>query len=127
MTDMSASIQDPTAGAPVTPIYTQCTAADKFQASQGGRYMLHYKNGGTVTGTVFVNEKLANLPPGSIASTPAGASKWSDLQVAVSIGVSTERVVVIDNISPYIDSTGFVNLQHVTPTTLTLAIFGPLN
>ena len=127
MTDMSAFVQDPTAGNPVTPIYTQCTAADKFTASRDQRYMLHFKNGATPTGTIFVNEKLAQAPAGSVPTAPAGATKWSDLKVSNSLGASSEVVIVIDNITPYLDTSGFVNLQNVTPTTLQVAIFGPLS
>lgn len=125
MTDMTASVQSPSIAAPVTPTYTQCTAADKFSALPNMRYMLHYKNGGTPTGTIFINEKAAPTPAGSVPATPAGASKWSDAQVSTVLGASTERVVWIDNSSPFRDATGFINLQHVTPTTLTVAIFGP--
>lgn len=132
MTDFSAAVQDPSAGAPVVPTYSACTATDKFSASQNSRYMLHYKNGATPTaGAIYISEKLAALPAGAVPLVAgAPSTKWSDLQVigAGGIGASTERVIVIDNISPYIDSTGFVNLLHGgTLTTLTVAIFGPLN
>ena len=126
MTDFSANVQDPTASAPVTPVYNTCTTADKFTAVAHGRYMLHFKNGATPTGTIFINEKQIPTPPGAIPTAPAGASKWSDLQVSASIGATTERVIVIDDITSYIDTSGFVNIQTVTPTTLTVAIFGPL-
>lgn len=133
MTDMTSAIQRPTAGAPVTPVYTQCTAADKFKATAGTRYMLHYKNGATPTGATasYVSEKAASAPPGAVPPAPAApATKWSDLQVILPAGLtaSTERVIVIDNISRYIDSLGFVNLLHGgTLTTLSVCIIGPLN
>ena len=126
MTDMTAAVQRPTSGNPVTPTYTQCTAADKFYAGAGARYMLHYKNGATPTTGLFVNEQVAAAPPGTTPSVPSGATKWSDMQVSAALGATTERVVIIDNVSAYRDVNGFVNLQHGTPTTLTLAIFGPL-
>lgn len=120
--------QDPAAGTSVAPTYNACTTADTFSASQGGRYMLHYKNGATATTTLVVNEQLASLPPGASPTAPAGATKWSDLVITAALAGNAERVIVIDNISPYINPTdNKVHLQHGTPTTLTLAIFGPLN
>jgi len=132
MTDMTAFIQDPTASNVVTPTYTACTATDKFLAGQGSRYMLHYKNGATPTaGAIYVSEKQAQAPAGALPLVNGVPStKWSDLQVIPigGIAATTEKVVVIDNITPYIDSLGFVNLLHGgTLTTLTVAILGPLS
>jgi len=125
MTDMTSAIRQPTeGGGAAAPVYTQCTAADKF-AAQGGEWYLHYKNGATPTGTIFVNEQKAVAPPGTTPGVPAGATKWSDLKVSTSMGGTTELVIIIADATKYIDTSGFVNLQHVTPTTLTLAIFGP--
>lgn len=131
MADLTAGIQDPTAGNIVTPNYQAVSAADKFLASANQRYMLHWKNGATATtGAVYVAEKLAQAPAGAIpVNPPAPAIKWSDLLVIAStFPASTEKILVIDNITPYIDSLGFVNLLHGgTLTTLTVCILGPLS
>lgn len=111
---------------PVAPAYTAVNAADKFTAVAGKRYMLHYKNGATASGTVFINEQKAGLPRAAAATAPAGATKWSDAKLATAVGSNAELVVWIDDVTPYLDSTQSVNLQHAgTLTTLTLAIFGP--
>ena len=125
MTDFTAQIKQPTeGGGALAPVYNTCTTADKF-AAQGGEWHLHWKNGATPTGTIFVNEQKAVAPPGTTPGVPAGATKWSDLKIATSIGGTSELVQVIADITKYVDSSGFVNIQTVTPTTLTLAIFGP--
>lgn len=125
MTDMTSAVQKPGL-AGVTPTYTQCTASDKFLAQRGARYMLHYKNGATPTTQLYINEQVATVPPGAVApSVPTGGTKWSDVQVSPALGATTERVVWIDPSSNYIDATGFINLVHNTPTTLSVAIFGP--
>jgi hypothetical protein len=129
MADLSSFVQRPNASTVVIPTYTAVTAADKFLASQNSGYMLHYKNGATLAGAVYINEKLAANPPSSQAPIPppAGGLKWSDFVVHTAFPASVERVVFIDNISAYIDNLGFVNLQHLgTITTLTVCIMGPL-
>ncbi len=131
MADLSAAVQDPTAGNIVTPTYSAVSAADKFIAVAHGRYMLHYKNGAAAgTAASYVAEKVALAPAGSVPTGPAGSTKWSDLQVIglAGLGTSAERVVVIDDITPYIDNLGFVNLIHNgTITNLTVFIAGPLS
>jgi len=126
---MTSAIKNPIIlGGAVAPVYTQCTAADKFSASPGQRYRLHYKNGATPTGTIFVNANTTSVvtPPGTVPGTPAGGGRWNDVRIATSLGGSSEIVQYIPDVGPYVDGSGFVNLQHVTPTTLTLAIEGPL-
>lgn len=121
MTDFSANVQKPTLTG-VAPTYNTCTATDKFAAPLGGRYMLHYKNGATVTGALKAVDQT------SAAQAPAGAvlaGGWADAQLSASIAGSGEAVVWIDNVNRFRDASGFVNLTHVTPTTLTVAIFGP--
>jgi hypothetical protein len=119
---MTAFIQKPGLTA-VAPVYTACTATDSFSASPNGKYMLHYKNAATVTGALkAVDQTSAN----SIA--PAGAvlaGGWADAQLAASIAASGEGVCWIDTAARFRDGAGKINLTHVTPTTLTLAIFGP--
>lgn len=125
MTDMTSFVQKPTV-AGVAPTYTQCTAADKFTAVPNAKYMLHYKNGATPTTQLYINEQVAVLPAGAVTPTPpTGATKWSDVQVSAALGASGERVCWIDNSSNYRDANGFINMQHSTPTTLSVAIFGP--
>lgn len=127
VTDMTSFVKQPSLLSPQAPVYTQCTAADKFTPGAGA-YMLHYKNAATPTGTVFLNEQKAPTPPAAAPAAPAGATKFSDAKLATSIGTSAELTVWLtaSQIQNYIDVNGFVNLQHTTPTTLTLAIFGPL-
>lgn len=125
MTDMTAAVQRPSVGGTITPTFTQCTAADKFSAQAGSKYMLHYRNGATTATNVYIAEKAASSPAGSTPATPTGATKWSDALVVASIGSTTDRIVFIDYVAPYIDTLGFVNVVATTPTTLTLAIYGP--
>jgi len=117
-----------TTGVPATPSYTACTAADKFAANPGTTYLVHYENGATPTAQCYVLEQVATLPPGAATpNLPTGAAKWSDALISAAIGANAERDIVLDKsiIGNYIDSTGFVNLKHTTPTTLTVAIYGP--
>lgn len=119
---MSAAVQKP-ALVGIAPTYTQCTVADKFLAAPGAKYMLHYKNGATPTGILKITDQT------SANAAPAGAvlsAGWSDVQtVPASMGATTEDVVWIDNSNRFRDGQGFVNLAHITPTTLSVAIFGP--
>jgi hypothetical protein len=120
--------QLPTVAAPATPTYTQCTASDKFAANPGTTYLLHYKNGATPTTQCYVTDQYTTVPPGSATpAVPTNATNWSDALISAAIGASAERDIVLDKsiIGNYIDSTGFVNLKHNTPTTLTVAIYGP--
>ena len=110
----------------VAPTFTACTAADKF-ASIGGSYMIYYRNGGTggVT-TLWALATVPAPPAGVTPGVPTGATNWQDLPLASTVGTSADRVCFIDDITPYIDNTGFVNLKHNgTLTTLTVAVLGP--
>jgi len=120
MTDMTSAVQ---AGAlaGVAPTYTQCTATDKFLAVSGGRYMLHYKNGATPTSTLKITDQTSVAP----ASASGAGAGWADVQVSAALAGAAERVVWIDNSTRFRDSSGFINMAHTTPTTLTVAIFGP--
>jgi hypothetical protein len=126
VSDFTAQVQKPGLLG-VAPTYNACTAADKFTAATGGRYMLHYKNGATPQATGGLPNKITNptavVPPG--ASPAAG---WQDAVTQVSPGMTatTEFVAWIDNATTFKDGTGFVNLVHPgTITTMTVAIFGP--
>lgn len=125
MTDMTSAIARPSVGNTVTPTFTQCTVADKFAAQAGSKYMLHYRNAATPATSAYINEKVATAPLGTAPAVPSGATKWSDALIGAPIPATSDRIVFIDAVTPYIDSLGFVNLQHVVPTTLTLAIYGP--
>jgi hypothetical protein len=107
--------------AAVAPTYNVCTTADKFPAAPGAKYLLHYKNGATPTGILKVTDTTSVVPAGSTAT--AG---FADLQVTTSMLATTESIVEIDNASRFLDGQGFVNLVNVTPTTLSVAIIGPL-
>ena len=128
MTDFTANVKQPTeASGGVVTVYNTCTTTDKF-AAQGGAYFLHYKNGGTITGVLFMTAPLgprAVLPSGAVPAVPAGATNWDDLRISATIAATTEADIRIADISKYVDANGFVNLLHTTPTTLTLAIMGP--
>jgi|SRR6266576_1071919 len=127
MADLSAGVQRPNAANIITPNYQACSAADKFLASLHGGYMLHYKNGATLAGAVYINEKQLSLPPQGAPTAPAGSLKWSDYVVHAAFPATAERIVFIDDITPYIDTLGFVNMQHLgTITTMTVAILGPM-
>jgi hypothetical protein len=100
------------------PIYNVCTAADKFTANPGKKYILHYKNAATPTGILKVTDQVsaAAQPPGT---TIAGGAY--DFQVTASLGASSEAMSQID--APrFRDATGAINLVNGTPTTLTVAI-----
>lgn len=125
MTDFTSLMQDPSIGNTITPVFTACTAADKFQAQAGSKYLLYYRNAATPTATLWIREQAAVAPLGTTPAIPAGAVKWSDAAIAASIGATSDRAVFIDVVGPYIDSLGFVNLIHNTPTSLTLCVMGP--
>jgi hypothetical protein len=112
----------------LTANFTACTAADKFSCPTGsGSYMIYYRNGGT-TGvtTLWALSTSAAAPAGVVPGVPTGATNWEDLPLASTVATSTDRVCFIDDISPYVDATNFVNLKHNgTLTTLTVAVFGP--
>jgi hypothetical protein len=114
----------------VTPNFQAVSASDTFAAVQGAgqAWMLYYTNGGTATtGAIYVSEKAAVAPAGSLPLVnSAPSTKWSDLQViATTFPATTSRVIYIDNVDNYVAG-GVVNLLHGgTLTTLTVAIFGP--
>jgi len=118
MTDMTAFIQAPSVVG-VAPVYTQCTATDKFAASLGSKYLLHYKNGATPTGILKGTDQTsaAQAPPAAVLS-----GGWADAQFSASMGATSELLVYMDNPLRFRDGQGFVNLSHGTPTTLSLAI-----
>jgi hypothetical protein len=119
MADLTTSVVNPgIAGA--APVYAVASAADYFTAAQGGRYMLHYKNGATPTTVLKVTDPTTPVPAGSTA-----VAGYADLQVTAALAGSAERVVWIDNGNRFRDANGRINLVNGTPTTLTVAIFGP--
>jgi uncharacterized protein involved in propanediol utilization len=120
VTDFSAQVQNPGL-AGVAPTYNQCTAADKFKASPGAKYLLHYKNGATPATAVKITDQTTQIPVASGA-----AAGFADAIVAATIGASAEYINKIDNSSRFMDGQGYINLQATTPTTLTVAIIGPL-
>jgi predicted transcriptional regulator of viral defense system len=126
MADLTTSVTKP-GYLGSAPTYVAVTAADKFAAQSGGRYMLHYKNGATPQATGGLPNKVTN--PTAVA--PAGSSPaagWADVvtQATPGMGATSENVVWLDNVTPLKDGTGFVNLVHPgTLTTVTVAIMGP--
>jgi hypothetical protein len=125
MTTMPTQRPSVSAGG-VTPTFTQCTASDKFSVpTASGSYLLYYKNAGTPTATLWVLSTAQPTPIGSVPAVPTGATNWEDVQISAALGASTERAYFIDDVSPYVDATNFVNLKHNTPTTLTMCVLGP--
>lgn len=127
MTDMTSAVQKPTlAGA--APVYTQCTAADKFAALPNSSYLLHYKNGATPQATAGSATTVVD----STSVAPAGSSPAAGYANSISIPTpgmlaTTESVVLIDNSNRFRDGLGFINLVHPgTLTTMTVAIIGPV-
>lgn len=117
MSDFTANIHRPGYSFTST-VYNVCTAADKFTANPGKRYLLHYKNGATPTGVLKVTDQT------NASSAPAGANLsagWADFQVSASVAASGDGFALIDA-QRFRDATGAINLVHATPTTLTVAI-----
>lgn len=122
--------QRPTASStPATLTFTACTTADKFSTGGSGTWIILYNNGATPTAQCYVKDPVVTTPPGAnTPATPTGASGWSDKLISNAIAASTSNLcVVIDaaNVAQFTDSSGFVNLLHTTPTTLTCAVLGP--
>jgi hypothetical protein len=126
MADLTAFVQKPTRLG-VAPIYTNVSAADKFLAQSGARYMLHYKNGVTAQASGGLPNKVTN--PTAVA--PAGSSPaagWADTVTQATPGMlaTTEFVSWLDSSTELKDGSGFINLVHPgTVTTMQVAIFGP--
>lgn len=128
MADLTAGITKPGLLG-VAPTYQAVSAADKFTAQPGAKYMLHYKNGATPQATGGSPNKVVN----PTATAPAGSSPaagWADSvsQASPGMGATSENVVWIDNSTTFRDATGFINLVHPgTLTTVTVAIMGPFS
>lgn len=120
MADLSAGVQKPTLTS-LAPNYQTCAAADYFTAAPGSSYELHYKNGATPTTAVKITDQTSVAPTGASGA----AVGWADVQVQAVIAANSERVTRIDNSNRFRDAQGRINLVHGTPTTLTVAIFGP--
>jgi hypothetical protein len=125
MTDMSAFIQKPGL-AGVAPVYTQCTAADKFAAAPNSKYLLHYKCLATPTGAGAF--KVVD----QTTQTPAGVAIVANAFDAViqSAGMlaNTELINIVDPTTRFRDGQGFVNLTHTgTLTTVSVCIEGPFS
>lgn len=125
MTTMPTQRPSVAAGS-VTPTFTQCTTADKFSVpTSSGSYLLYYKNAGTATATLWVLNPGAVAPGGSTPAAAAGATNFGDVAISATIGTTTDKAFFIDDVSPYVDASNFVNLKHNTPTTLTMSVLGP--
>lgn len=112
----------------VAPNYQAVSAADKFAAVQGGKYMLHYKNGATAQATGGSPNKITDTTtPTPAAAAPAAGFADAVTQASPGMTSTSEFVSLIDNATRFIDGQGFVNIIHPgTLTTVTVAIFGPL-
>jgi hypothetical protein len=110
------------------PNYQSVTAADKFAAVPGAKYLLHYKNGATAQASSSAPNKITD----TTSVIPAGSSSvagFADLltSAGTGMGATSEATIEIDNSSRFIDGTGFINLVHPgTLTTVTVDIIGPL-
>jgi hypothetical protein len=123
MTDLSANVQNP-ALVGVAPVYTAVTAADFFVAQPNARYVLHYKNGATLTGagSFKVSDPTTPIPTGSGA-----AAGFADALIQnAGMAATTELVAQIAQSNRFRDSNGRINLAHTgTLTTVSVAVFGP--
>lgn len=112
----------------IAPTYNACTATDKFAATPGSKYMLHYKNGATAQATGGANNTITD----STTAIPAGSAAVAGFANAITIPTpgmtgTSESVVLIDNSTRFMDAQGFINLNHPgTLTTVTVAVLGPL-
>lgn len=126
MTDFSANVQKP-GYLGVAPIYNTCTANDKFLATPGAKYMLHYKNGATAQASSSAPNKVSDqtsLAPSG--ASPAAGSFDALTSGGTGLGATSELVTWIDNSTRFRDGQGYINLVHPgTLTTVTVAIFGP--
>ncbi len=110
------------------PNYQAVSAADKFAAVNGGKYLLHYKNGATAQASGSTPNKVTDqatvIPSGS-----AAVAGFADLltSAGAGMGATSEATIQIDNATRFLDGQGFVNLTHGgTITTVTVDIIGPL-
>jgi hypothetical protein len=110
------------------PNYQAVTATDKFLASPGSKYLLHYKNGATPQASSSAPNKVTDqtsvIPAGS-----AAVAGFADLltSAGTGLGATTEATILLDNSSRFMDGQSFINLVHPgTLTTITLDIIGPL-
>jgi hypothetical protein len=111
-----------------TPNYQAVSAADKFAAVPGAKYLLHYKNGATAQASGSTPNKVTDqtsvIPAGS-----AAVAGFADLLTSGAAGMTatTEATIEIDNSTRFLDAQGFINLTHGgTVTTVTVDIVGPL-
>lgn len=118
MTDMTVQVPG-LAGA--APVYTAVTASDRFLATPGARYMIHYKNGATLTGAGSF--KMGD-PTTPIPAASAAAGGFADAVLQnTGMAATTELISVIDNATRFRDATGWINLTHTgTLTTVSVAI-----
>jgi hypothetical protein len=110
------------------PNYQAVTAADKFAAAAGAKYLLHYKNGATAQASSSAPNKVTD-PSTVIPSGSAAVAGFADLltSAGTGMGATSEATILIDNSTRFIDGTGFINLVHPgTLTTVTVDIIGPL-
>jgi hypothetical protein len=110
------------------PTYQAVTAADKFAAVPGAKYLLHYKNGATAQASSSSPNKVTD-PSTVIPAGSAAVAGFADLLTSsgTGMGATSEATILIDNSTRFIDGTGFINLVHPgTLTTVTVDIVGPL-
>jgi hypothetical protein len=110
------------------PNYQVVSAADKFAAVAGAKYLLHYKNGATPQASGSSPNKVTD-PSTPIPSGSAAVAGFADLltSAGAGMGATSEATILLDNSTRFIDGTGFINLVHGgTVTTVTVDIVGPL-
>lgn len=107
-----------------SPVYTAVSASDYFDALPGQRYILHYKNGATLTGagTFKVADSTTPIPAGS--GLTAG---FADLVVQnAGMAATTELISQLDQSSRFRAANGRITLSHTgTLTTVALLVMGP--
>lgn len=110
------------------PNYQSVTATDKFLASPGSKYLLHYKNGATPQASSSAPNKVTD-PSTVIPAGSAAVAGFADLLTSsgTGLGATSEATILIDNSTRFLDGQSFINLVHPgTLTTITLDIIGPL-
>jgi hypothetical protein len=110
------------------PNYQVVSAADKFAAVAGAKYLLHYKNGATPQASGSSPNKVTD-PSTPIPAGSSAVAGFADLltSAGAGMGATSEATILLDNSTRFIDGTGFINLVHGgTVTTVTVDIVGPL-
>lgn len=87
---------------------------DRFQAVEGGSYLIHVVNGDATPKTLTIDDPTAVTPVGATAFNP-------DAALVVTNG--TSRIFNLDNASRFRDANGWVNLSWSATTSVTFMVY----